>query len=61
MAHLKTGGNHYGDLAYHWFAISLLAIKREIGSEDHIGGYYYYAAGIAAIGFGILPADGVQP
>jgi hypothetical protein len=58
MAHLKTGGYHYGDIAHHWFAIGLLAFKGEIGSEDRTGSNYHHAAGIASIGIGVLPVDG---
>ena len=61
MAHFKTGGYHNVDIADHWFAVGLLAVKGEIGSEDHTRGHYYHAAGIAAIGFGVLSADGIQP
>ena len=61
MAHLKTGSYHHVDIADHWFAIGLLAFKRKINREDHPGGDYHHAAGIAAFGFRILSIDGIQP
>jgi hypothetical protein len=57
MAYLKTGSYHYGDIADHWFAIGLLAVKGQIDSKDHPGGNYHNAAGIAAVCSGILFVD----
>ena len=59
MAYLKTGSYHHRDIAHHRFAFGLLALKGQINSENHSGSDHYHAAGITAIGFGVLPADGL--
>jgi hypothetical protein len=35
MAYLKTRSYHNGDIADHWVAIGVLAIKGQIRGQDH--------------------------
>ena len=60
MAHSETGSYHNNDIADRWFTIGLLAFKGKIDSKDYPGSDYHHAVGIAAFGFGILFADGLQ-
>ena len=61
MAYFKISSYHYADIADHWFATGLLAIKRQVAYQDRLRSAHHHATGIAAIGFGVLFADGLQP
>ena len=59
MAYLKISKHHYFDLAADRVAFGLLVVEGAVNCKDHIGGYYYYAFGIAAIGSGVLFVVGI--